>query len=533
MNEAKVGLESVPSVASTPSTDSIPWQKEAIYPEASQSSSDRNTVDVPADISFALLQKGFDIDRQGVVRWRQDSITSIHPRRWSLLRKSYDSAVICFMEFIMTLISNTGSSIAPYAMEDLGISRELALFYFTTLYLLGQAIGGLILPPVAESFGGRSIYLTSTIAYSACCVILGACPTVPVVIVMRFASGFLSAMPAVVACGSIENMWDTKARIWLVHVWISSAVAGLACAPTIATVISESHLRWPWLFYIAAIVTAAIALMCCWMTESRPSQLLKKEVKDVARNNSFSGLSLDDADSTPDLKTFVRVHLALPIRLFLTEPIVFLTSIMGATVYGIIYLFTPALPVIYTSPPYTFTPLQTSLVSLALALGIPLTFLPRIYDILLLRRKAPSTIEPEDKLFGFYVAAPVLAVGLWIFSTTIPPLTSHLTPWISIAALTLIGFAVVEFDNVLSGYLTDTYTSYAASAISPMSFLRAVLSGVFPLFGERMFRGLGGGYAGMVLAGCATGFCVVAAGFWRWGRGVRGRSRMASDGCGS
>ncbi|KAK4500868.1 hypothetical protein PRZ48_009060 [Zasmidium cellare] len=436
MDEAKVGLESVPSVASTASTDSIAWQKESVQ---SQDSHEQNTVDVPADVSFALLQKGFDVDRQGVVRWRQNSVTSVHPRRWPLLRKSYDSAVICFMEFVMTLISNTGSSIVPYAKDDLGISRELGLFYFTTLYLLGQAIGGLILPPVAESFGGRSIYLTSTIAYSACCVVLGACPTVPVVIVMRFATGFLSAMPAVVACGSIENM--------------------------------------PWLFYIAAIVTAAIALMCCWMTESRPSQLLKKEVKDVARNNSFSGLSLDEADSTPDLKTFVRVHLALPIRLFLTEPIVFLTSIMGATVYGIIYLFTPALPVIYASPPYTFTPLQTSLVSLAIALGIPLTFLPRIYDILLLRRKDPATIEPEDKLFGFYVAAPVLAVGLWIFSTTIPPLTSSLPPWPSIASLTLFGFAVVEFDNVLSGYLTDVYTSYAASAISPMSFLRAILSG--------------------------------------------------------
>lgn len=90
---------------------------------------------------------------------------------------------------------------------------------------------------------------------------------------------------------------------------------------------SESHLRWyilfkpilvihmlivpcrPWLFYIAAIVTAAIALLCCWMTESRPSQLLQKEVKDVARKNSFSGLSLDEADSTPNLKTFCQVHL--------------------------------------------------------------------------------------------------------------------------------------------------------------------------------------------------------------------------------
>lgn len=205
---------------------------------------------------------------------------------------------------------------------------------------------------------------------------------------------------------------------------------------------------------------------------------------------------------------------------------------MGATVYGIIYLFTPALPVIYSSTPYAFTSLQTSLVSLAIGIGIPLTFLPRLYDIRILRRKDPSTIEPEDKLFGFYLAAPILAIGLWIFACTIPPVAAHLTPWVSIASLALFGYAVVEFDNVLSGYLTDAYTSHAASAISPMSFLRAILSGVFPLFGERMFKGLGGAYAGMVLAGLATAFCGVAWGFWKWGPGLRRRSKMANAGTG-
>lgn len=207
---------------------------------------------------------------------------------------------------------------------------------------------------------------------------------------------------------------------------------------------------------------------------------------------------------------------------------------MGATVYGVIYLFTPALPVIYNAPPYAFTNLQTSLVSIAIGVGILFTFLPRIYDVLLLRRKDLAAIEPEDKLFGFFVAAPVLAVGLWWFALTVPPHFPISSPWPSIASLIFFGFSVVEFDNVLSGYLTDTYTAYAASAISPMSFLRAVLSGVFPLFGEKMFRGLGPNYALFILAGCATGFCGVAVVFGVWGKRVRRRSRLAGEmgGCG-
>jgi len=119
-------------------------------------------------------------------------------------------------------------------------------------------------------------------------------------------------------------------------------------------------------------------------------------------------------------------------------------------------------------------------------------------------------MEAEDKLFGFYIAAPVLAVGLWWFAFTVPPLAKNTSPWVSISSLTPIGYATVEFDNVLSGYLTNTYMSYAASANAPMSFLRAILSGVFPLFGQQMFQRLGPNDALYILAGIAKVFCVVA-----------------------
>lgn len=204
--------------------------------------STREQIDIPSNVNQKLHSKGLATDNSGLVRWK--SGTSAHPRRWPLFRKSYDSAVIIFMEFVMTLFSNVGSSIVPYSIEQLGVSEEIGLFCFTTLYLLGQALGGLIFPPLAESFGERTIYTTCAFGFGAFCALVGASPTVPAVVVGRFISGFVSAMPAVVACGSIENMWNIKARIWLVHIWIASAVLALALAPAIAIAVSESPLGW-------------------------------------------------------------------------------------------------------------------------------------------------------------------------------------------------------------------------------------------------------------------------------------------------
>lgn len=133
---------------------------------------------------------------------------------------------------------------------------------------------------------------------------------------------------------------------------------------------------------------------------------------------------------------------------------------------------------------------RLTILLLAIGLGVFLSFLPRLYDVCITssRIKHGRVIEPEDKLFGFYLAAPILATGLWWFAFTVPPLAKEVSAWASIASLALFGFAVVEFDCVLSGYLTDVYATYAASANAPMAFLRAVMSGTFPLFGTYMFR---------------------------------------------
>lgn len=244
--------------------------------------------------------------------------------------------------------------------------------------------------------------------------------------------------------------------------------------------------------------------------------------------SGYTGLTYESTDKVPSFRAFCETSLLLPIRLFFTEPIVFSTSIMAATVCAVIYLFPEAFPVVFADA-FGFTPRQCSLVNLAISVGVIFTFLPRLYDIRVsnICRRNNIVAQPEDKIFGFLVAAPILAVAFWWFGLTVPPMAKGLSPWIPIASLSLVGFAVVEFDSVLAGYLTDTYTSHAASANASLSFLRAVLSGVLPLFGHSMFIGLGPNVAMFVLAGLATVYCMVAVLFAKYGKSIRLRSKFA------
>lgn len=233
-------------------------------------------------------------------------------------------------------------------------------------------------------------------------------------------------------------------------------------------------------------------------------------------------------ENPTSLETFVSECLTRPARLFVTEPIVTSVSLVCSIVYATIYLFAEAINVVYTDG-FGYDPRNSSLVNLAFTIGPVFSLLPRFYDMHISnrqrKRSAPAT--PEDKLFGFYLAAPLLAVASWYFAWTVPPAVTTVSPFVSMSALIVVGFAASEFDYVLSGYLTDTYGSWAASANAPLQIMRALLSGVLPLFGTAMFKNVGNNGAASILAGIATAYCLVALCFWKYGKRIREHSKFA------
>lgn len=223
----------------------------------------------------------------------------------------------------------------------------------------------------------------------------------------------------------------------------------------------------------------------------------------------------------------MNLTIVRPLRLLLTEPIVFAVAVMSAVAFGLIYLFGAAAPLVYGS--FGLDTRQSSLSFIAIGAGLFLGVPIRFYDqyVFKQRQKQQRTLEPEDKLAGFSIAAPALAVCLWWFAWTIPPLVSHVHWIVSMLSLVLLGFATNEFDAVLAGYLADSYTIYSASAFAAMTFLRASISAVFPLFAHQLFVTLGANIGASVLAAVATAFCICPIGFKYYGKRLREASKFA------
>ncbi|KAH8884637.1 major facilitator superfamily transporter [Thozetella sp. PMI_491] len=485
-----------------------------------------------------LAELGLERRSDRLLYWRADSPD--HPRNWSAARKTFDTTVIILFEFYTTVISTTGAAVASRAGPSYGLDRRQALIAFTFMYQLGQALGGVVVPPFSEKVGRRLPYLISCATFSLFCLLIAVVPTASTAYVGRLVTGFASAVPSVVIAGSIEDVFNTRRRVWVVVLWNAGTTAGLCFGPVYAAYISEAF-GWPWVFYSAASGTAAILLALLAIRESRPSLLLGRRVERARAETAIAELAWYNPDASPDLAALLDVVVVRPLILLGTEPLVILVAIVSAVSWSIIYLFTEALTGIYMS--MGFTAEQASLPFLAVAAGVLFTFLPRFWDMRVVRARAQKNepVEPEDKIAGFAFAAPALALGLIWFSLTLPPLVQGLSWVVPTLALIPVGFAVNEIAYTLSGYLADackysrgssSYRNpldllYSASAFAGLAFVRALLSGLMPLIAHEMYTSLNANVAGSILAGLSALFCLAPWVFFRWSKPLRERSPFA------
>jgi MFS family permease len=194
-----------------------------------------------AETQKQLSLHGLEVNSDGYIDWAKNSPS--HPQNWSVRRKAYDIGLIIFLDFFTTGVSAGGTPASTFALDDFHIGSTLGIFAFASIYLVGQGLGGLLFSPYSETFGRRALYMWSALFYSLFCILVAAAPNIGAVFAGRFITGFLSAIPSVIVSGSIEDLFDTEARIWMFFAWSVIVNLSLVIGPLLAFYIANA-LNW-------------------------------------------------------------------------------------------------------------------------------------------------------------------------------------------------------------------------------------------------------------------------------------------------
>ena len=83
------------------------------------------------------------------------------------------------------------------------------------------------------------MYILSASIFCAFSVIVAAVPSIIAVFFGRFFQGAAAAIPATVAFGNFEDMYDAHTRVWVVYGYTLAGMVGLVMGPIYSSYITE------------------------------------------------------------------------------------------------------------------------------------------------------------------------------------------------------------------------------------------------------------------------------------------------------
>ncbi|KAG6042565.1 hypothetical protein E4U17_001371 [Claviceps sp. LM77 group G4] len=502
--------------------------------EATGSADGTESAQTPADANAngAPLEKLGTYDKYEIT---EDDCYSELGYSFSNWKKWYILTVIFWVQVSMNFNTSLYSNAIPGMTKEFNVSDQAArcgAMIFLVLYAFGCELWA----PWSEEFGRWPVLQASLFLVNVWQLPVALAPNFTSVMVGR-ALGGLSSAGGSVTLGMIADMWEADTQQYAVAYVVFSSVGGSVLGPIIGG-FTEQYLDWRWSIWIQLILGGFVQLVHFWtVPETRTTimmnRIAKKRREDT--NQNFWGpdelVSFRDRFSVKEvLVTWVR-----PFRMFLTEPIVLVLSLLSGFSDALIFMFIQSFGLVYNGK-WGFTPVQVGLSFISIGVGYViawLLFIPAIRRNIKQRAAKPNDerAQYESRLWFLLYLAPCLPIGLIGFAWTISGPPIH---WIgSMIFVAIVGIANYAIYMATIDYMICAYGPYSASATGGNGWARDFLAGVLTVPAVPFFENIGKSsgrnleYASTILF-CISFVLVIAVYVIYWkGPQLRARSPFA------
>lgn len=452
------------------------------------------------------------------------------PRQWTNARKWFitmNLGLVCFMvAFASGIVTGDMDGPAKY----FHVSEEVVILT-VTLFVVGFGVGPLVFAPLSEEVGRQPIYVVTLFVAVVFIVPCAVAKNIGTLLVCRLIDGIAFSAPMTVIGGSLADMWINEERGVAMAIFSAAPFLGPAMGPLIGGFIGD-HMDWRWIYYVLLMFAGAVyAWSVLFVPETHHNTILKRRAKKLIK------LTGDDRyrtarDLVPrSLGEIAKVTLLRPPQL-LTEVIVFLVTIYMAVLYGLLYMFFFAYPVIFMEGKGWSASL-TGLTFIPIMVGVLISTAASPWVNKDYNRRAQRYIDqgkvppPELRLLPMMFGCWWVPIGLFIYAWSSYPHISWVGP--TLAGLPC-GFGFILLYNSANNYIVDSYQHYAASALAAKTFVRSLWGAAVPLFTIQMYHRLGYQWASSLLAFISLACCGIPYVFYFFGAKIRQKSKYAYAG---
>ena len=419
--------------------------------------------------------------------------------------------------------------------KEFHISAEITTLALS-LYVLGFAVGPVLLAPLSEYFGRQPVYVVSWFILFIFQLPVALAPNIGTILVCRFIGGFAGGAPLTNTGGTVSDLWSRNESGGPMAVYGLSSTLG----PPLALVMSGYiglNLGWRWIFWVLMAITGVFwVLLVSTIPETRHTIILQRKTKHVRKAMRKEGLkaaaSITDAnaDERKGLHQLFAITLTRPFHFLFTEPITFFAAIYNGFLYGLVYLFNEAFPLVFgPGKGHGFNGGEQGLSFLGLCIGpiIAFLFYP-LQERYYLRRVAEHEGKgvPEARMWMARLGAIFIPVSLFWFGWTSFPSVHWIVP---IIASAMFGAGIYIIILSILNYVVDSYQTYSASALAGVILVRNIVGAGFPLFATQMYSKLDYEWASSLLGFIAILLVPIPFIFFYRGDIIRLRSPWARE----
>ncbi|KAJ5289037.1 hypothetical protein N7478_002067 [Penicillium angulare] len=442
-----------------------------------------------------------------VISWRGPDDPE-NPQNWSTKKKFFVSCLIWLLTFAIYVGSAIYTPGIPGVQAQFGVS-SVAGTLGLTLFVVGYGIGSAYdMVPIIRNSNDRPKpnirldtirirllqlrrHLRQKLRHASCLPIL---------------TGFIGSPALATGAASMGDIWSPRIRDYMIGVWGMFAISAPVLGPMLGGFASSAK-GWTWTIWQLMWVSAfAFVLLFFGLPETFAPNILARRARRVRRITGNSGYMSESEIEIKEIKPVDVVFEALvrPFQLCFAEPIVLLLNLYIALIYGILYIWFEAFPIIFEEI-HGFNPGESGLAFMGILVSTCCLTIPgyfywkwkyqsKYFD-------KDGNIAPEWQMPPACVGAFALPISLFWFGWTGNFASVHWIVPIIASMLFAVGGCLIF--NCIFCYLAHAYPRYAASVLAGNDFLRSSFGAGFPLFASAMFHNLGVGWA-CTLLGCLT-----------------------------
>lgn len=147
----------------------------------------------------------------------------------------------------------------PLIMQELHNSSTIFATFIVSIFVLGFAVGPLILAPLSELYGRLPVYHVCNIFFTVFNILCAVSTSSAMILASRFFAGVAGV--AVVTCGSgsIADLMPREQRGRAISLWSTGPLLGPVIGPVAGGFLVEAK-GWRWVFWIITILVRQIPL---------------------------------------------------------------------------------------------------------------------------------------------------------------------------------------------------------------------------------------------------------------------------------